>query len=73
MLGDGEAGGPQATVGETLFHRDEKDNEVALGGQGGWSRVGPAWWVGREEQVAEEGSSHSLAALVKGVAFYPVE
>ena len=39
-----------------------------LGQPGGRSPL-PA----REEQVAEEGGSHGLAALVKGVAFYPVE
>lgn len=38
VLGVGEAGGPQATLRETLFQRDKKD-EVALGGQGGWSKA----------------------------------
>lgn len=38
MLGVGEAGGPQATLGETLFQQDKND-EVALGGQGGWSKA----------------------------------
>lgn len=49
MLGDGEGGGPWATLGETLFQQIEKD-EVALEGQGDWSKAEAGQPGGRAER-----------------------